>query len=287
MNAFSKLHPITKGAFFICAFVLVLSASSPVFSAVSLCAALLFTASGSGRAFFNSLKFSLVVTALVSVFNMLFAHYGSTVLFTLGYTDFTLEALFYGFNQGMVMASVMLWFRTLSYVQDSYEVMYLMRFTPKLALLFSMVLGFIPRFTRKLDDIRTAQKGLNPSEDRGVKEKFNSALHNLSALITYSLESSIITADSMNARGFKNSVPVLSRYRFTKRDLLYFLFVLIIFSYLVFIIAAKRELFIFEPRIYFKSHSILAEILFAAVMLLPVIIEEGEVLLWKRAQSKS
>ena len=286
LNAFSKLHPITKGAFFICAFVLVLSASNPFFSVISLCCALLFVLAGGGRAFFSSLKLSVIVILLVSIFNMLFAHYGEDVLFRIGYTDFTLQALFYGFNQGMVMAAVMLWFSALSYTQDSVDTMYLLRFMPKLAMLFSMVLGFLPRFTRKLSDIRDAQKGLHGGESVSIKERFGEGIQNLSALVTYSLESSIVTADSMNARGYKDGVILPTRFKLSARDAFYLAFITLAFSYVLYVIITKQSLFIFEPRIYVKANSVTAEIIFAAVMLLPVILEAWEVLLWKRSQSK-
>ena len=144
MTAFAKLHPVTKVAFFVAAFVLTLAAGNPVFSAISLCTALLCMTQSGGRAFFNSTVFSLIIVAVAGLFNMLFAHYGNTVLFTVGDTDFLLEPLFYGLNQGVVMVGVMLWFRVLSYVQDSAETAYLFRFAPRTALLFSMVLGFLP-----------------------------------------------------------------------------------------------------------------------------------------------
>lgn len=286
MNAFAKLHPITKSAFFICAFVLTLCVNNPVLSALSLCAALLFISVSGSRAFFSSLKFSVIVIALVSAFNMLFAHWGVTPIFSIGYTDFTLEALFYGFNQGMVMAAVMLWFRSLSYVQDSAEVAYIFRFAPKTALLFSMVLGFLPRFNAKLGSIRDAQEGLSGGEKQDVKSRIKTAVHNLSGLVTYALESSIVTADSMEARGYNQRAVSHSRYRFTVRDSAYSAVILACFIYVIISAATGRIKFLFEPAISFKSIDILAIILFAVLMLIPSAVEMWEVLLWKRANSK-
>ena len=287
MKAFAKLNPITKSAFFICAFVLTLAGANPVFSVISLCCALLSVSLDGAKAFFNSLKLTAFLTLTVGIFNMLFAHYGEDVLFIIDDIYFTLEALFYGLNQGLVFSAVVLWFRVMSYSINSSETAYLLRFAPKTALLFSMVLGFIPRFKTKLSDIRDAQNGLSYSEKRTLRDKIKTGVQNLSALVTYSLESSIITADSMNARGFGNKPVSNSRYRFTLRDALYLAFTVASFALILWAKITKRLLFIFEPKIYFKSNFVLGEVLFAAVLLIPFLLEMWEVTLWKRANSKA
>lgn len=283
--ALKKLHPVTKSAFFICAFVLTLAGANPLISAISLCSVLLYLAVSGSRAFFASLRFAVIAVAVVALFNTLFAHYGATVLFTVKNTEFTLQALVYGVNQGLVLSSVMLWFRVLSYCQDSAETAYLLRFAPRTALLFSMVLGFLPRFNTKLADIRDAQAGLCSNHDKTKKERFNNALQNLSALVTYSLESSIITAESMTAKGFNSRAVSLSRYKMTGRDIVLTSVIACCFAYVLYAKIAHRMVFIFEPEIYFKSIDFAAVCLFCILMLLPAAAEIWEVLLWKRAAS--
>lgn len=286
MDSFSKLHPVTKSAFFICAFVLTLTGANPLISAISLCSVLLYLAVTTGRAFFASLRFAVVAIAVVAAFNMLFAHYGTTVLFTVKNTEFTLQALLYGVHQGLVLSSVMLWFRVLSYCQDSAQTAYLLRFAPRTALLFSMVLGFLPRFNTKLRDIRDAQAGLCVTHGQSKKERFKSALQNLSALVTYSLESSVITADSMTAKGYNSRAVSPSRYKMTARDITVTAVIIGCFAYVLYAKIAHRIVFVFEPDTYFESNDILAIVLFCILMLLPAAAEIWEVLLWKRAVSK-
>ncbi|MBQ8980584.1 MAG: hypothetical protein IJ077_03125 [Eubacterium sp.] len=286
MKAFSKLHPITKSAFFICAFVLTLAGANPLISAISLCSALLYIAVSTRRAFFASMRFAVIAVLVVALFNMLFAHYGTTVLFTVKDTEFTLQALLYGVHQGLVLSSVMLWFRVLSYCQNSAETAYLLRFSPHTALLFSMVLGFIPRFNTKLAEIRDAQAGLCATDDMTKKQRFNTALQNLSALITYSLESSIITADSMTAKGFNSRAVSPSRYKITARDVVLTIIILVCFVYLLYAKIAHRLVFIFEPETYFKTIDPVAICLTCVLLLLPSAAEIWEVLLWKRATLK-
>lgn len=287
MDRFSKLHPLMHLLFFIITFIIVLSCNNPVFSAVSLVSALLYGIKSRGREILSAIRFVLIILAVVSLFNMLFVHYGETILFTIKNTDFTLEALFYGFNQGMVLSSVILWFGVFSRIMDSERVIYLFRFAPKCALIFSMVLGFIPRFTKKLDDIREAKLALNGGErPQKLKEKFKSALDNFSALITYSLESSIITADSMEARGYNPKAVRAGRYKISSGDIFLILLILCLSAVIAAEKTAGNIIFIFDPVIKNVSFSAIAVICYAIFELLPVFVDLAEDLLWKRSLVK-
>lgn len=285
MDRFSKLHPLLHTIFFVIVFVFVLSINNPIFSAVSLVSAVLYGVRMRGKEIWGTIKFSLVVLVTVSVFNMLFAHYGEDVLFTVGYTNFTLEALLYGFNQGMVLCSVMLWFGAFSRVMDSERVIYILRFSPKIALLFSMILGFIPRFTTKLNDIREAQLGLNSSN--ADKKKFRQALDNLSALISYCLESSIITADSMSARGYNPKAVRAGRYKYTVFDVALILIIIALSAVIIVEKIRGNISFIFDPYIELKSFSTCAIVSFSIINLIPLILDLWEDMLWKLSNAKA
>ena len=178
MDRFSKLHPIFHFLYFIGMFALVVSVYNPFFVAVSFLGVIAYEINCRGRQALSSLKLTIAVVLVVSMFNMLFAHYGEDVLFVIGNTEFTLEALFYGVNQGFTLATMILWFGAFSRTTDSEKVIYVFRFAPKTALLFSMVLGFIPRFSRKLKEIEDAQLGLNGGQRRysRIKTAINNPL---------------------------------------------------------------------------------------------------------------
>lgn len=283
-DRFSKFHPSVHTAFFMLVFVFVLSINNPVYSAVSFVTALLYSARLKGRVI-SSIKFSVAILFFVSIFNMLFAHYGVTELFTIKDTRFTLEALFYGFNQGLVLCSVMLWFGAFSRIMDSERVVYILRFAPKIALIFSMILGFIPRFTKKLEDIRDAQLGLNGGTP--PKRKMRQALDNFSALVSYSLESSIITADSMTARGYNPRAVRKGRYKIYMSDIVILLCILL-FAVLIFVQKGMGNIsFVFDPMIYSESFSVSALIAFVVFQLMPIIIDLWEDVLWKLSNAKN
>lgn len=288
MDRFSKLHPLMQFSFFIFSILLVLIANNPVISAISLVCSIIYGAKIRGKEIFSSLKFTIAILVTVSVFNMLFAHYGESVLFIIGNTKFTLQALLYGFNQGMVLSAVMLWFSAFSRTVDSEKIIYLFRFTPKIALLFSMVLGFIPRFTKKLEDIRDARLALNGGKaDETFSERLKSGIEALLTLVSYSLEASIITAQSMEAREYNPKAIRPSRYKIMKTDALLFAIVLLLGVYVFVQIISKNLLFIFEPTIYIESLDVLAVVCFIALELLPIVVDLVEDALWKLSNAKN
>ena len=282
MNRFSKLHPLLHLLFYSFSLIFVLIASNPFFSFASLIGAFLYNGVIHKSRIFKNLRLILLIIIFVSLFNMLFAHYGVHILFKIKYTPFTLEALFYGFNQGMVLSSVLLWFSALSYNFDGDRVLYLFRFAPKLSLMFSIILGFIPRFNKKLSEIREAQLALKGGEAaKGLKGRFEDALSNLSALITYSLESSIITADSMNARGYNPKKISTKRYSISHQDIVLTVLVIALFSFVLFSKLTGQITFVFEPEIYSKTFSLWAFICFIIMELIPFFVEMWEEMLWK------
>lgn len=287
MNRFCKTHPVFQFVFFVCVFTLTVSVYNPVFAGTSLFCGVLYDLITRKKQALKSLWFVLAIILVVSIFNMLFAHYGEDVLFKISDTEFTLQALIFGAYQGVMLSSFFIWFSLMSKVIDSEKVIYLFRFSPKLALLFSMVLGFIPRFTKKLDDISDAQLGLNPREYQTKKERFSQGISNLSALVTYSFESSIITADSMESRGYNPKAVRVSRYKIKLFDVF---MVVSSFGISVYIIFAKlnhKISFIFEPKTYFESFDILAFILFFVLCLAPTIIDIVEGIRWKLSAVKA
>ena len=148
-----------------------------------------------------------------------------------------------------------------------------------------MVLGFIPRFTKKLGDIETAALALDGGKK--PKNKLKAALNNLSALVTYSLESSIITADSMTARGYNPKAVRYSRYKFKFVDGVLIALSAVCLFYVIFAKASDRITFVIDPRIYSKTFDVSAFLLFLLLSFLPLITDLTEEFLWKISYAKN
>lgn len=282
MDRFSKMHPVLGFTFFICAFLLSVSLSNPVFVLPALVFGVIYEFMLRGREAVSCLKLTLAIIFVVSLFNFIFAHYGVTLLFQIKDTRFTFEALFYGIYQGAMLSAMLIWFGIFSRNIDSEKVIYIFRFAPKCALVFSMVLGFIPRFNAKLEDIRNARLGLNGGRRASSKkERFKHGINDFSALITYSLESSIITSDSMQARGYNPHAVRYSRYKMTAGDIVLTAFTLLVFIYVMYAKISGKITFVMNPEIYSKTFDVSAMVLYCALFFLPIAVDLFEEIRWK------
>ena len=282
MDRFSRMHPVLEFTFFICAFLLSVSLSNPIFVLPALVLGIVYDFMLRGREAFSVFKLTLAIVFVVSLFNFIFAHYGVTLLFQIKDTRFTFEALFYGIYQGVMLSAMLIWFGIFSGNVDSEKVIYIFRFAPKCALIFSMVLGFIPRFRTKLDDIRSARLGLcGGKRVDGKKARLKDGINDLSALVTYSLESSIITSDSMQARGYNPHAVRYSRYKMTAGDIILTAFTLFVFIYVMYAKISGRITFIMNPEIYSKTFDISAMVLYCMLFFLPIAVDLFEEIRWK------
>ncbi len=277
MDRFSKYNPKAAFLFFILALILNLSVFHPIFLAISLLGAFFYKLKLCGKSaasyFF---KFILPLVIAVAVFNFLFTHYGQTVLFILFEMNFTLEGLFYGFCTGLMLSGVIMWFSCYNEVITSERLLCVFGgVMPNTALVFSMVLGFIPKLKKNISQISDARylidKDLTP---------FKRSLKVFSVLITLTLEESIILSDSMNSRGFGRGRRVYSKYKFSFKDFILMIVMLLLSSYILYSKIKGDAVFIFEPVISMPTISLSAVLCFSAFMLLPVIVDTVEDVRW-------
>ena len=213
MVRFAKWHPLVQFCFLLCVLLLTCLSRHPVPVALSLLGAAVYLLLTDGRRRLRSLLCVPVLVALVGGFNFLFAHWGVTVLFSRGDTQFTLESLIYGCFQGGIFAGVVLWLAVFGRVLGSDRLLAVTgRAAPRFSLLFSMTLGCIARFRENARQIRLARAGAGLAKEKPLHE----ALDQFSTLVTLSLEGSMTTADAMRARGYGTARRTsFSLYRFT------------------------------------------------------------------------
>lgn len=205
-RGFGAFHPAVELLFFALVLTCSMIFTHPACVAVSLCGGVLCLFSlGQGRRAGRTLAYLLPAALLAAAINPAFSHRGATVLAYLpSGNPLTLESVAYGLGAGAVLLGVTVWFACLSRVMTTDKFVYLFgRVIPALALVLSMTLRFIPRFTRQLKQTAEMQAALTgQSEGGGVTQKVGSAVKTLSMAVTWSLENAIDTADSMTARGY-------------------------------------------------------------------------------------
>lgn len=219
-ESFSGFHPSVNLAFFVACIGMTMLIQQPVFLGISLfsgCAYLLHL-QGGGK-FLRHVGYLLPLMALMAILNPLFNHAGVTVLFYLPNDNpVTLEAVCYGLASGATLGASVVWFNCCNAIFTSDKIIYLFgRIIPSLSLLISMTLRFVPRFKNYLFRVIAAQKALHPPKN--AKESVRLALSAFSATVSWAMEQSIVSADSMKSRGYGlHGRTAFSIYRFERRD---------------------------------------------------------------------
>lgn len=223
-DAFSKCHPLTNFVFFVGAIGFSVVIQHPLYLAASCAGAAIYYLLLNGKKGWKLIAGMLPVFAALSALNPLFNTYGERVLFHVFGKPYTLEALCYGMAIAGIFVAMMLWFGCYSAVLTSDKFVCLFgSLIPALSLLLVMVLRMIPSLMRKAKQILDARKsiGKGVGETDSVKEKIADGMNVLSALTDWALEGSIVTADSMRARGYGAARRTsFQLYRLTLRDCL-------------------------------------------------------------------
>ena len=222
-DTFSDCHPAVNFLYFALVLAFSMTLMHPACLLISLAGACCYVTRLCGpRELGRSARWLVPMALLAALVNPAFVHQGVTILTYLpSGNPLTLESILYGLAAGCMLASVILWFVCVTEVVTSDKIVYLFgRVIPALSLLLSMTLRFVPRFTRRLRTVAQAQRHMGRDTRNGsVLQRVREALRVFSIVVTWSLESGIITADSMRCRGY--GLPgrtSFSLYRFDQRD---------------------------------------------------------------------
>ena len=203
MRYFDRLHPITAFVYFMLILLVAMLTMNPVIITICYLASVVFCGMLIGiRKLLSSLAYNIPIMLMIALTNPMFVHKGETILFFLNDNPVTKEAIVYGTFASMMIMSVFYLCRCYTEIMTSDKFIYLFgRVIPKLSLVLSMILAFIPKLKRKYKEIDEAQKALGIYATESYVDKIRSKIRVLSILLTNSLETSVDTADSMRARG--------------------------------------------------------------------------------------
>ena len=187
----------------------------------------------------NWLFFMISIVVLIVIMNPIFNERGRHVLLVIWEHRITLEALVYGGMSALSIISVMAIFISYNYIMTPNKLLFLFsKFLPQFAILLMLTLRFIPLMKRRLEEITLIQKskGIDVTHGKWRTRARNAMLY-VQALLVYSLEEAIQTADSMKARGYGiGRRSTYEFFRFRKKDTVA-LFILIT----IFVGLARRQ----------------------------------------------
>lgn len=219
-DAFSGFHPAVNLAFFVASLATTMLIQQPVYLLISMfsgCVYLLYLQGKKGM--LRQMGYLVPILLMMAVMNPIFNHEGATILWYLPNDNpITLEAVCFGLASAVMMGASIVWFNCCNVVFTSDKIIYLFgRGIPALSLLISMTLRFVPRFKNFLQGVLRTQKAMHKPEN--TKEKLQQALAAFSTTVSWAMEQSIVSADSMKSRGYGiRGRTAFSIYLFETRD---------------------------------------------------------------------
>ncbi len=225
---------------------------------------------------------------LLTIINPIVSHNGETVMFVVNNYPITLESVIYGFFSSSLVVSILYWFRIFSQIITTDKIIYIFaKGSPKLALILSMSLRYIPLFKEQYKKISNAQKVMGEYKDNNVFDKIKVGMKNFSTMVTWTLENGIITAESMDARGYgcgrRTNYAV---FPFLLSEGIVLLIIFSITALCVFLL--KTVEFAFYPRFIVRINemSVAGYVLYFILTLLPLFLDVKENVKWKYLRQK-
>ncbi|TDL48137.1 energy-coupling factor transporter transmembrane protein EcfT [Paenibacillus dendritiformis] len=293
-DSFATYHPVVNFIFFAVMFTFSMIFMHPVFQALSLVSAVVYSIQLTGkRAVRFQLIYLLPLVIVMAAMNPLFHHAGVTILFYLrSGNPITLESILYGAAAACMFVTVILWFSCYNAVMTSDKFIYLFgKVWPALSLVFAMALRFVPRYIGQIKIIAKTQQCIGRDVSQGhLVQRARNGLAIVSIMTTWALENAIDTADSMKARGY--GLPnrtSFSLYRLDRRDQAMLLIMTGLIAWVTVGAFLGENTIRFFPsvkRVEVTWYSITVYIAFGLLSMLPIIVNVVEGLKWKSIASK-
>ena len=204
-DSFSKCHPAVNFLFFVGAIGMSVVIQHPAYLLAGIITGAMYYLLLSGRKGWKTILSLLPVFLILTAINPLLNTLGATPLFYVFSRPYTLEALIYGGALASMFVVMMLWFGCYNKVLTSDKFTSLFgSIIPAISLVLVMVLRMVPNFIRKTHQIAGARKaiGKGAAENASAREKLSDGMTVLGALTSWALEGSVVTGDSMRARGY-------------------------------------------------------------------------------------
>lgn len=290
---FARLHPAVNFIYIAAVLTVSMVTLNPWILGISFAASLLLGILYNGR---KMLRRNLMAEVPVFIFTVLlqpmFSRSGATPLFYINENAVTREAYVYGVAVAVLLISVIQWCTCAHSLFTSDKFMYLFgRMIPTVGLILSMILRFIPLMRARYQQIHEGQAGLGrTASSMSAAARMRLYLKEISALISWSLEASIETAASMEARGYgMKGRTSYHLYRFRKSDVAaVMLLILLLMTVLSGVIWGGIEVY-YLPQLHFSKNAGATAITAGAFILLagfPLFYEMKGAIKWHCLNSK-
>lgn len=210
-----SLHPAVTGIYFAAVIIFTALFVHPVFVIINVVVSYAVCLCCCKKEFAVTAPYSLCFGAVITLINPLLNNRGETVLFTFFGRNYTLQALIYGAVLAGIFICSINWFTCLGKALDSDKMLFLFggRF-PSVCRTLSMIIGLVPFFQSKMEEILRVQSTL-----KNEKSRLKRSLNALNTAFGYAFEHAVQLSFAMRNRGW--GAAKTSRYRtypFKSRD---------------------------------------------------------------------
>lgn len=289
-DAFSKCHPAVNFLFFVGAIGFGVLIQHPVYLIAGGLSAAAYYLLLNGLRGWRTLLGLLPLFLLLTVINPLFNTQGQQILFYVFGRPYTLEALIYGADVAGIFVVMLLWFGCYNKILTGDKFTSLFgNLIPAISLLLVMVFRMVPALLGKARQIANARRSVGKG-GADKREKLQEGMTVLSALISWALEGSIVTGDSMRARGYATARR--SNFRINRMTGLDWLLLAVLLALAAGVIAAAATGAVeaaFTPKLYMTpvaGRYAPGFIAYWAYLLIPTALHIKEALQWSISRSK-
>lgn len=289
MRRFADHNPVAVTVYFLAVSGVCMFSMDPVILGLSLMGALVCQGLVGEGGKWRIHLYTLLLFAGMALINPLISHNGVTVLFVMNHNPVTLEAMVYGVAAGGMIVAVLYWFRAFTAVMTSDKLLYVFgSLSPKLALMLSMALRYVPLFTRQAGRVSQSQKALGLYKEDNLIDRMKGGMRVFSVMVTWTLENGIITADSMSGRGYGTGRRTrFSIFRWRADDVVLLVLSLLLAALTLLTLADRTVAYYPVIRISpVNARNLAGFIAYGLLTLLPAIITGKEALKWHCLRSK-
>lgn len=285
---FSMAHPLVCFLFMAAVLIVSMLSYNPVLVGTSLImSSLCVTVLCGVKRCLKNFLIGLPLCLFTAVIQPIFSGVGDTVLYYINDNPVSAESYVFGLVAGLLLVNVIQWCSCLGVLLDSDRMMYILgNIAPTLGLTFSMILRFIPLLGQRYRQIHDAQLGMG----RRGKSRLRMFVREVSILISWSLDSSIETSASMEARGYgKGKRTNYHNYRLKYADIAACFYIVLLAAVIVSgIITGKADIY-YMPRIIFTGDAAITAVMAMAFIMLaamPLAYEIRGAVKWHYLNSK-
>lgn len=290
-DAFSDCHPGVNFLFFLGAIGCGVVIQHPAYLLAGLFGAGLYSLLLNERKGLKLILGLIPMALILTAVNPLFNTAGKNVLFYVFGRPYTLEALLYGGAIAGIFGVMILWFQCYQAVLTSDKFTCLFgNLIPALSMILVMVLRMIPNFTRKAKQIAAARKSIGKGSGSNTREKLGEGMTVLSTLTDWALEGSVVSGDSMRARGYgaakRTSFQI---YTLTARDKVLLGLIAALLAVVLYTAARGGVTAAYTPELMFvplNGENAMGFSAYCIFLLIPSVMHIKEAIQWRSLQSK-